>query len=264
MKSRISIFFLIGLLLFALDYIFNTDDDSNVIYISDQEALSLISSWKNQVGRDPSDVELVKIINNFIDEEILYREAIKLNLDKDDRIIKRRLAQKITFLKKDSIKYSDQDLVNFYNANKIVYYVNDLYSFKHYYFSDNKDPIKRALDAKASLESKKINIISDPYIIGNEFSYSSKDEIIKNFGNEFFESFLYLSLGQWSEPIKSEFGYHLVYIESYSKGFQPTYEQVKNKVINDYLIKKKDEEVNRYLSDLKKDYEVIINPNLKF
>ena len=98
MKSRISIFFLIGLLLFALDYIFNTDDDSNVIYISDQEALSLISSWKNQVGRDPSDVELVKIINNFIDEEILYREAIKLNLDKDDRIIKRRLAQKITFL----------------------------------------------------------------------------------------------------------------------------------------------------------------------
>ena len=89
MKSRISIFFLIGLLLFALDYIFNTDDDSNVIYISDQEALSLISSWKNQVGRDPSDVELVKIINNFIDEEILYREAIKLNLDKDDRIIKR-------------------------------------------------------------------------------------------------------------------------------------------------------------------------------
>ena len=105
MKSRISIFFLIGLLLFALDYIFNTDDDSNVIYISDQEALSLISSWKNQVGRDPSDVELVKIINNFIDEEILYREAIKLNLDKEDRIIKRRLAQKITFLKKNSIKY---------------------------------------------------------------------------------------------------------------------------------------------------------------
>ena len=76
MKSRISIFFLIGLILFALDYIFNTDDDSNIIYISDQEALSLISSWKNQVGRDPSDVELVKIINNFIDEEILYREAI--------------------------------------------------------------------------------------------------------------------------------------------------------------------------------------------
>ena len=103
-----------------------------------------------------------------------------------------------------------------------------------------------------------------PYIIGNEFSFSSKDEIIKNFGTEFFESFLYLSLRQWSEPIKSEFGYHLVFIESYSKGFQPTYEQVKNKVINDYLIKKKDEEVNRYLSDLKKDYEVIINPNLKF
>ena len=108
----------------------------------------------------------------------------------------------------------------------------------------------------------------------------SFDEILKkNLGNEpmildvganrgqsikrFFNLFSNPTIHSF-EPIKSEFGYHLVFVESYSKGFQPTYEQVKNKVINDYLIKKKDEEVNKYLSDLKKDYEVIINPNLKF
>ena len=264
MSRKLILFLGIGLSIFLIDLFLNPPNEDKTIYISNEEVIALINTWSLQVGREPNNDEIRSIIDSLIEEEILYREALRLGLDSEDRIIKRRLAQKITFLKKDSIKYSDQDLVNFYNINKNVYYVNDLYSFKHYYFSDNKDPIKRALDAKASLESKKINIISDPYIIGNEFSFSSKDEIIKNFGTEFFESFLYLSLRQWSEPIKSEFGYHLVFIESYSKGFQPTYEQVKNKVINDYLIKKKDEEVNRYLSDLKKDYEVIINPNLKF
>ena len=76
----------------------NADKDKS-IFISDQEILSLISAWKSQVGRDPTDDELARIVNNLIDEEILYREALFLGLDQEDTIIKRRLAQKISFLK---------------------------------------------------------------------------------------------------------------------------------------------------------------------
>ena len=66
------------------------------IYISDQELTSLLSAWQSQVGRPPNDEEIVNI-NNFVQEEILYREVLFSNLDEEDRIIKRRLAQKITF-----------------------------------------------------------------------------------------------------------------------------------------------------------------------
>ena len=74
-------------------------------------------------------------INNLVNEEILYREALKLELDKNDRIIKRRLAQKVEFLKQDDRQPSSADLEKFYNENQSKYVVEDLFSFSHYFFS---------------------------------------------------------------------------------------------------------------------------------
>ena len=118
MRSRISLFILIGLFLFIIDYRFSYDEDLNQIIIPDDEILGLIDTWRDQVGRDPSDEEIVRIINNLVNEEILYREALKLELDKNDRIIKRRLAQKVEFLKQDDVQPSRVDLERFYDENK--------------------------------------------------------------------------------------------------------------------------------------------------
>ena len=115
MRSRLGLFILIGLFLYLIDYRFSYDKDLNQIIIPDDEVLGLIETWRDQVGRDPSDEEIVRIVNNLINEEILYREALKLDLDKDDRIIKRRLAQKVEFLKQDVQQPSSQELENFYN-----------------------------------------------------------------------------------------------------------------------------------------------------
>ena len=117
MRSRISLFILIGLFLFIIDYRFSYDEDLNQIIIPDDEILGLIDTWRDQVGRDPSDEEIVRIINNLVNEEILYREALKLELDKNDRIIKRRLAQKVEFLKQDDTQPSPADLEKFYDEN---------------------------------------------------------------------------------------------------------------------------------------------------
>jgi hypothetical protein len=77
LKYKVLIFFVIGICLYLADTAMSADEDKN-IFISDQEILSLISAWKSQVGRDPTDDELARIINNLIDEEILYREALLL------------------------------------------------------------------------------------------------------------------------------------------------------------------------------------------
>ncbi len=98
MKYKIFIFFTVGLILYLIDLALNSYDNKD-IHISDQEITSLISAWKSQIGRNPNEDEIARIINNLVEEEILYREAINLGLDKEDRIIKRRMAQKISFLK---------------------------------------------------------------------------------------------------------------------------------------------------------------------
>ena len=80
----------------------NYDEESKDIYISDQELNGLFSAWNSQVGRPPNEEEAINIVQDFVEEEILYREAMRLGLDQNDRIIKRRLAQKISFLKQET------------------------------------------------------------------------------------------------------------------------------------------------------------------
>ena len=75
LKYKISIFFIIGLTLYLIDIGFNSSDKKE-IYISDQEIISLVNAWKSQVGRNPNDDEITRIINNLVEEEILYREAL--------------------------------------------------------------------------------------------------------------------------------------------------------------------------------------------
>ena len=69
MKYKISLFFIIGILLYVIDIGLNSYDEKE-IYISDQEIISLVSAWKSQVGRNPTDDEIVRIINNLVEEEI--------------------------------------------------------------------------------------------------------------------------------------------------------------------------------------------------
>ena len=95
MSLRIIVFFLIGLLIFILDVAFNSEQDSKDIYISDQELTSLLSAWQSQVGRPPNDEEIVNIINNFVQEEILYREALLLNLDGKIELLKEDWRKKL-------------------------------------------------------------------------------------------------------------------------------------------------------------------------
>ena len=135
MKYKVSIFIFIGFILYLVDTGFNSDNEKE-IYISDQEIISLVTAWKSQVGRNPNDDEIARIINNLIEEEILYREALILGLEKEDRIIKRRLAQKISFLKQESIPDtpSNQELLDYFNNNKEKYYIDAAYTFSHYFF----------------------------------------------------------------------------------------------------------------------------------
>ena len=65
MKYKLSIFFIIGILIYLIDISLNSDENIKDIYISDQEITSLINAWKSQVGRNPSDDEISRIITNL-------------------------------------------------------------------------------------------------------------------------------------------------------------------------------------------------------
>ena len=101
MKQRLFIFLILGIIILSADLMFN-DESEDKITIFESEINSLIGTWVDQVGREPTIQEIDGIIKQLLDEEILYREALKLGLDKNDIIIKRRLAQKIGFLRQET------------------------------------------------------------------------------------------------------------------------------------------------------------------
>ena len=100
MSKKILIFLSIALFLYLFDWFLNNDNE-NMIYVSDNDIDFLVATWNDQMQRPPSKEELKTIIENFIQNEVLYREALKLNLDRGDIIVKRRLVQKLGFLKQE-------------------------------------------------------------------------------------------------------------------------------------------------------------------
>ena len=179
--------------MYLVDTVMSADEDKN-IFVSDQEILGLISAWKSQVGRDPTNDELARIINNLIDEEILYREALLLGLDQEDTIIKRRLAQKISFLKEESIPEipTIEELNEYYKNNKEKYYIEPSFTFTHYYFSENNNSLERSQQALKALQDNN-KVKSDPFYLGKTFANEQLRNINTNFGKTFTNLFPILS-----------------------------------------------------------------------
>ena len=242
----------------------SADEDKN-IFVSDQEILSLISAWKSQVGRDPTDDELARIINNLIDEEILYREALLLGLDQEDTIIKRRLAQKISFLKEESIPEipTTEELNEYYKNNKEKYYIEPSFTFTHYYFSENNNSLERSQQALKALQDNS-KVKSDPFYLGKTFANEPLRNINTNFGESFSNELMTADLAVWNGPFESTYGHHIVYINSVNPGYIPEIEEVLRQVEVDFLQIKREQAVKGFLNNIRSEYTIFINPDLKF
>ena len=242
----------------------SADEDKN-IFVSDQEILSLISAWRSQVGRDPTDDELARIINNLIDEEILYREALLLGLDQEDTIIKRRLAQKISFLKEESIPEipTTEELNQYYKNNKENYYIEPSFTFTHYYFSENNNSLERSQQALKALQDNS-KVKSDPFYLGKTFANEPLRNINTNFGESFSNELMTADLAVWNGPFESTYGHHIVYINSVIPGYIPEIEEVLRQVEVDFLQIKREQAVKGFLNNIRSEYTIFINPDLKF
>ena len=263
MKYKILVFFIVGFFIYLIDIGLNSYDEKE-IYISDQEILSLVAAWKSQVGRNPNDDEITRIINNLVEEEILYREALSLGLDKEDRIIKRRLAQKISFLKQESISEAPSyaDLVDYYTTNKEKYFIDSTYTFMHYFFSADNDSENRSYKGYENL-IKDLTIESDPFFLGKTFVDLSLREIENNFGNNFSRNFENVELNSWLGPFESAFGHHIIYVRNVKEGAYPNINQIIQQIEVDFLLNKKDAALENYLNEIRSEYKIYINPDLQ-
>jgi hypothetical protein len=150
-------FLAIGLFLFLLFALVNDEqrDSGNRIEITAADIEQFVAIFRKQWQRPPNAQELQSLIDSRVREEVLYREGLAMGLDKDDTIVRRRLAQKVEFLMGDVSGVTEPDdatLQAYYDENAERYREPPRLSFSHIYFNTDRRGEQAATDARALLE----------------------------------------------------------------------------------------------------------------
>ena len=261
-------FLLLGAGIFILYLLVQKDAaGDNQIIINDKDVAHISSLYESQWHRPPTSDELTGLISDQIRQEVFYREALKLNLEQNDEIVKQRLAEKMEFLSNDLTKLaepaSDEELKAYFEKNQDKYLLP--YSFNFYQIvltperhTDTRESAENILRKFSNAKPEELKNLGDPTSLPFHFSNESAAKIKVDFGGEIADSIEILPLNQWSGPIKSAYGWHLVYITERVSPKLPTFAEAKKDLKRDYEYDQEQESKTGVYRDLKKNYDIEI------
>ncbi len=264
-KEPLVHFMLIGLLLFILHSFTNNDFEMSgtTILIDDDDVNRLITQYKQVWNENPTQETIKKLVEDYVNSEMLYNEALAMNLDHNDEIIKRRLKQKYEFLVSDLATIQDPDkeeLENYFSANKDKFQSETLYSFSQYYFSPDKRQ-RPDIDARKFISSKSNNSEtqpsdSDASHLKRTYINVTPQKIRSEFGNEFSKEIKALAKPGWHGPIQSGYGFHAIDLLSIQVDSIKNFDAVQHEVKTAYD-KELIDKYNRSIQEkLKENYTI--------
>ena len=258
-------FVLIGAVLFAFTALREQQHENAEIRITAGEIAQLAAFWETQAQRPPSAEELRGLIEERIDEEVLAREAMRLGLDRDDVIVRRRLAQKVAFVSDDLAvvaEPAEADLRAYFDAHEEAYATPDLYALRHVFFNPDRHGMALDADAQRALQrlarGANASEIGDPFMLPRELADVSRDDIARDFGSAFADAVTASSPGAWAGPVRSPFGVHLVKLESHTPSSAARFEDVRDGVREAFLAQKQQESNAALRVKLRQQYRIVV------
>jgi parvulin-like peptidyl-prolyl isomerase len=262
-------FLMLALVIFALydalDPTGARKPDDIVVTASKIDQLTSIftKSWQ----RPPTAEELKGLIDDYVKEEIYVREAFALGLDKDDTIVRRRLRQKIEFMNDAGVEAlvpTDADLEAYLKAHAAEFEVDPMIAFQQLFLSKQQHGARIEQDAIAILAALRATPPAEPATLGDatllpyELPLTSMTSIGLTFGSGFTEALNRLAPGQWTGPITSDYGEHVVRVLERKAGRVPSLSEVRGDVVRDWTNVKRKKREDAQLNELLKRYRVTI------
>ena len=244
-------------------------EQSKQIELTIGDISQLVQVFRSQWRRDPTPEELRQLVEDKAREEILYREALALGLDKDDTIVKRRMAQKMQFLAEDVAAAREptvEELGTWYEANRDQFAFPPRVSFRHLYFSPDRRQAGARDDAAAALtklagqpeDSNLAATLADAFMFQEYYRDRTPEFLGKEFGPNFALTVTKLSPGSWQGPVESGFGWHLVFVDTLIPGRVPAFEEVEADVKKAWLAEQKALAWQKAYQDLRAKYIVLL------
>jgi PPIC-type PPIASE domain len=227
----------------------------------------LASVFAKTWQRPPNEKELKGLIDDYVKEEIYSREAVKMALDRDDTIIRRRLRQKMEFLNEvaaDQLVPTDAELATYLSDHQKDFEIDPAVAFEQVFLNSQRHGDRIEQEAGSVLEvlmttpEVDTSTLGDPTMLPPEVPLSSKTIIAQTFGAAFADAIIGQTPKQWAGPFKSEFGLHLVRVTEHKAGTVPELSEVRDVVQREWKNAKRRELEDARLKELLKFYDVTI------
>jgi len=273
LKEPLIQFLIIGGFIYGAYALFGTPEEDfrdTTIVVDSNRINSMISQWEARWNRAPTRKEIDGLIQQYIHEDVLYRQAVAMGLNEDDPITRRRMAQKLEFLTSDLAlmqQPSEGELEQYFQENQASYQDPDMISFSQIFIDPDAREDATLEDAAEILEqlraagepTEELLQLGDRFMLQNYFASATELDIRRQLGSGFSEVVMELEPGQWHGPVLSGYGVHLVYVYDFIKAPPPVFENVQARVLEDWHEVKREEFNAQFLESLKKRYEIVID-----
>ena len=271
LKDPLLHFLLLGAAVFVLFQWFanpsSDRDQTRDIVITAGRIQALSQSFEKVWQRAPTEAELDGLVQEHIREEVLYREALAMGLDRDDTIVRRRLRQKMEFLSEDLVRLEepeDVELQAFLTAHAERFRLESRFSFRQVYVNANDRGASAEADALALLETLQAHNgdaahIGDRLMIPHHFDNEPEREVARALGTQFLQALHDIPLGSWQGPIVSGFGLHLVHLSHRTESTVPALAEVRDAVLREWSAAKRKQANEAFYDTLRSRYTVTID-----
>jgi len=222
--------------------------------------------------RPPTQEEMQGLVDDYIREEVLYREAKAMGLDQDDVIVRRRMRQKFEFLSEDRVARSgppsELELEEYFRQYVDKYREEPRFTFEHIFFNGEKHGKSAEADAKAVLArltgkngaAIDLEKLGDTFLLPFRFEKVSAGETARLFGGDFEKQLATVEPGSWVGPLESSFGLHLVRLNEHLAGTAPLLPNVREAVLRDLLNERRKHELDAQYAKLRARYTIVVEP----
>ena len=264
-------FLLIGVALFMLYGALNRgrSDAPRDILVTEARVEALADSFATVWMRPPTPEEVKGLVEDYVSEEIYYREAIAMGLDQDDTVIRRRLRQKMEFISEDAAaaaEPTDAELQAYLAAHPEKFLEPAELTFVQVYFSTEKrgDQARSAAEQLlAELQAGRgpaaLADAGDPTLLPSDMQSVSPQVIANAFGSDFAAQLVEAPVGQWTGPLQSGFGLHLVRVDDRKADAMPAFEQIRPIVLREWQSEQRTQSNKAFLDSLKAKYDIRID-----
>lgn len=226
-------FVLLGGALFAVDHAVNGGaDDARVIVVDaavDQEALKV---FREARGREPNEDELYALRRVWLDNEVLYREGLALQMDKGDKAIKDRVIFKALSMINAGLKrppFDDALLRSWFEQNRIRYDEPARHDFEEAVLDGD------ASEAAATAFAAALNAGTpgDAKAGLRVFKARPHPTLVQSYGAEFAQALAALPVGQW-RALRHGDGWRVVRLDATTPAKQASFDALRGVVLQDW------------------------------